>query len=312
MRISDAIRRYRNQLLAQGSSDYTVRGAKSALGQLATFLQKLDVTDIAHLNREVLMQYREELGWRLTKKGTPLSVRSQLELLTHVTCFCRFVVAEGWLTADPSADIPRPKKPRRLPRGVMDTNDIIEVLGMPDVRTLSGYRDKVILEVLYSTALRREEISNLELSDVDTDGGYVFVREGKGGKDRVAPLGSSVCDLVKSYLLEIRPQWPNAKKDKHLFLNRWGKRLGPNAVWAIVRKYGKAAEIDKPVAPHSMRHACATHMLRNGAPIRQLQEMLGHTSLESTQVYTHVTINDLRAMHKKFHPREQDKSEDNS
>lgn len=312
MLISDAARRYYNFLLAQGGSRYNARSAKSALGQLAKFLAAMDVTEIGQLNRDALMRYREELAWRLTPKGTPLGVRSQLTLLGHIACFCRFIVAEGWLLADPSVNIPRPKKPRRLPRNIMETTDVEQVLNLPDVRTLRGYRDRVILEVLYSTALRRGEISNLEISDVDTDGGYVFVREGKGGKDRVVPLGASVCDLVKSYLLEIRPSWPNAKKDKHLFLNRWGKRIGPDAVWAVVRKYGKAAELNKPVATHSLRHACATHMLRNGAPIRQLQEMLGHASLESTQVYTHVTINDLRAMHKKFHPREQDKSEEQS
>jgi integrase/recombinase XerD len=309
MQISDAIRRYRNQLLAQGASHHTVRGAKSALEELAQFLETMNVTEVAQLNRDSLMRYREELAWRLTPKGTPLAVHSQLNLLGHVACFGRFLVAEGWLLADPSANIPRPKKPRRLPRNIMETSDVECILALPDTHTLPGYRDRTILEVLYSTALRREEIANLELSDVDTDGGYVFVREGKGGKDRVVPLGKSACEVVKSYLIGIRPQWPNSAKDKHLFLNRWGRGMNPNAVWAVVRKYAKAADLDKPVATHSFRHACATHMLRNGAPIRQLQEMLGHDSLESTQIYTHVTINDLRAMHRKFHPREQ-KAED--
>ena len=304
MQISDAIRRYHNQLLAQGASDHTVRGAKSALKQLAQFLETQEVTEVGQLNRDALMRYREEITWRLTPKGQPLQVHSQLNLLGHIACFCRFLVAEGWLLADPSANIPRPKKPRRLPRHVMETGDVERVLALPDTRSLRGFRDRVILEVLYSTALRREEIANLELGDVDTDGGYVFVREGKGNKDRVVPLGKSACEIVKNYLLGIRPHWPNAARDKHLFLNRWGRGMSPNAVWAVVRKYAKAAELDKPVATHSFRHACATHMLRNGAPIRQLQEMLGHDSLESTQIYTHVTINDLRAMHRKFHPRE--------
>lgn len=306
MQISDAIRRYRNQLLAQGASDHTVRGAKSALKQLAQFLETRNITDVAQLNRDALMRYREEIAWRLTPKGQPLQVHSQLNLLGHIACFCCFLVAEGWLLADPSANIPRPKKPRRLPRNVMDTNDVERILDLPNIKSLRGFRDRTILEVLYSTALRREEIANLELGDIDTDGGYVFVREGKGGKDRVVPLGKSACDIVKSYLIGAHPHWPNAAKTKRLFLNRWGRGMSPNAVWAVVRKYAKAAQLDKPVATHSFRHACATHMLRNGAPIRQLQEMLGHDSLESTQIYTHVTINDLRAMHRKFHPREQE------
>lgn len=207
--------------------------------------------------------------------------------------------------ADPSEKIPRPKKPNRLARSNMEQKEVEQLMTLPDVRTLRGYRNRVILEVLYSTALRREEVTNLTIADVDTDGGYVFVREGKGGQDRVVTLGRNVCDRVKSYLQGVRPDWINADKDKHLFLNRWGRAMHPNGVWAVVRRYVTLAGIDRQVSTHSIRHSCATHMLRNGAPIRQLQEMLGHASLETTQLYTRVTINDLRAMHAKFHPREQ-------
>ena len=306
MPLADALRRYLNQLLAEGRSHHTLRGAKSALMQLMAFLDSIGIAAIAHLDHEALMRYREELAWRLTAKGTPLSVRSQLELLTHITGFCRFLIAQGWLLADPSKNIPRPKKPRRLPRSIMETKEVERMLAAPDTTTSRGYRDRTILEVLYSTALRREEVANLLIDDVDTDGGYVYVREGKGGKDRVVPLGQSVCDLVKSYLTGIRPEWINAAKGKHLFLNRWGKGMDPQAVAQVVHKYARRAGIEKPVSTHTFRHSCATHMLRNGAPIRQLQEMLGHASLETTQIYTRVTINDLRAMHRKFHPREQD------
>jgi integrase/recombinase XerD len=308
MPLADALRRYLNQLLAQGRSRHTLRGAKSALRQLVAFLDTIGIAVIAHLDHEALMRYREELAWRLTAKGTPLSIRSQLELLTHIAGFCRFLIAQGWLLADPSKNIPRPKKPRRLPRSIMETKEVERMLAAPDTTTLRGYRDRTILEVLYSTALRREEVANLLIDDVDTDGGYVYVREGKGGKDRVVPLGQSVCDLVKSYLTGIRPEWANAGKDKHLFLNRWGKGMDPQAVAQVVHKYARRAGIEKPVSTHTFRHSCATHMLRNGAPIRQLQEMLGHASLETTQIYTRVTINDLRAMHSKFHPREQEPS----
>lgn len=232
-------------------------------------------------------------------------MRSQLELIGHLNTFCRFLVAQGWLLTDPSAKIPRPKKPRRLPRSIMVTREVERILAQPKATTPRGYRDRVMLEILYSTAIRREELAKLQIDDIDLDGGYVFVREGKGRKDRVVPLGKSVCVLVQSYLTAVRPEWIGAHRDKHLFLNRWGKGMDPNAVWHVVHKYARAAGIDKPVSTHTFRHACATHMLRNGAPIRQLQEMLGHASLETTQLYTRVTINDLRAMRRKFHPREQ-------
>jgi integrase/recombinase XerD len=305
VQLSDAVRRYLNQLLAEGRSRHTVQGAKSSLKELLGFLAAIDVAEVSQLDHDTLMHYREEIAWRLTPKGTPLTVRSQLELIGHLNVFCRFLVAQGWLLADPSAKIPRPRKPQRLPRAIMDRTEVERILAAPDVTTPRGYRDRVMLEMLYSTAIRREELAKLRLDDIDLDGGYVFVREGKGKKDRVVPLGKSVCALVQSYLIAIRPEWMGADRDKHLFLNRWGKGMDPNAVWHVVHKYVRAAGIDKPVSTHSFRHACATHMLRNGAPIRQLQEMLGHASLETTQLYTRVTINDLRAMHRKFHPREQ-------
>lgn len=165
--------------------------------------------------------------------------------------------------ADPSEKIPRPKKPNRLARSIMEQKEVEQLMTLPDVRTLRGYRNRVILEVLYSTALRREEVTNLTIADVDTDGGYVFVREGKGGKDRVVPLGRNVCDLVKSYLQGVRPDWINADKDKHLFLNRWGRAMHPNGVWAVVRRYVTLAGIDRQVSPtrsaiRARRTCCAT------------------------------------------------------
>jgi integrase/recombinase XerD len=305
MQLADAGRRYLNQFLAQGRSRYTVRGARSALKELTGFLAGIGVEEVGQLDAEALRRYREELAWRLSPRGRPLSVRSQLELLGHVASFCRFLVAQSWILADPTEKLPRPRKPQRLPRAIVEAAELERLLALPDVRTARGYRDRLILEMLYSTALRREEIANLLLDDIDPETGYVFVREGKGGKDRVVPLGRSVCTLVKSYLTGVRPEWVGAERDKHLFLNRWGRGMAPNAVWAVVHKYVARAGLEKPVSTHSFRHACATHMLRNGAPIRQLQEMLGHASLATTQLYTRVTINDLRAMHAKFHPREQ-------
>jgi integrase/recombinase XerD len=304
MRLTDAIRRYLNAQLAEGRSLHTVKGAKSVLKQLAAFLQTIGIEDIAQFDSASITRYREELAWRPTPKGTPLSVRSQLEHLGHISAFSRFLVAQGWLLVNPAADVKRPRKPSRLPRSIMEPREVELVMAQPDMRTAQGYRDRAILEVLYSSAVRREEVAELLVTDVELDAGYVFVREGKGGKDRVVPLGRSVCDLVRAYLVGVRSEWIGAKSDNHLFLNRWGKGMTPNAVWRVVSVSAKKAGLEKRVSTHTFRHSCATHMLRNGAPVRQLQEMLGHASLETTQLYTRVTINDLHAMHKRFHPRE--------
>lgn len=309
MQLTDALRRYLNALLSEGKSRSTAINAKSALKALCALLESIGVSHIAELNHDTLMAYREELAWHVTAKGTPLSARSQAESLGHLRAFCRFLVREDWLLADPSLRIPNPKKPRSLPRAILDAKEVHQLMAQPDMRTARGQRDRVILEVLYSTAIRREEVSNLKMQDVDTATGYVQVRQGKGGKDRVVPLGASVCQLIETYIAGVRGEWPNADASDYLFLNRWGNRMDPNSVGAVVHKCVQWAGIKKPVSTHTFRHSCATHMLKNGASIRHLQEMLGHVSLETTQVYTRITINDLKDIHAKYHPREQQKKE---
>ena len=306
MKLTDAIRQYLNALHAMGRSPHTVRGAKSALKELKLFLHHLDVTDIEHLDPDTLMHYREELSWRLTPKGTPLSPRSQSECLGHLRAFCRWLVANDYLVGDPSEKIPNPKKLHQLPKAILEPKEIQKILKQPDMSTATGYRDKVILEVLYSTAIRREEVANIKLEDLDTESGYIVIREGKGRKDRVVPLGENVCQLIDTYLIGIRTDWINNDFDPHLFLNRWGQGMSPMAIWCVVHKYVKTAKLKKQVSTHTFRHSCATHMLHNGAPIRYIQEMLGHASLETTQVYTRITINELKKIHSRYHPREQD------
>lgn len=306
MKLDDAIRQYLNAMNATGRSPHTVKGAKSALKELNGFLQSLDVAHIEQLDPDTLMQYREELAWRLTAKGTPLTPRSQSELLGHLRAFCRWLVEHDFLVGDPSAKLPNPKKPHQLPKVILDRKDVRKLLDQPDLSTATGYRNRVILEVLYATAIRREETANIQLQDIDTDSGYLMIRQGKGRKDRVVPIGASVCKLIETYLTGIRPDWRNAENDHHLFLNRWGQRMQPMAIWCVVKKYARAAKLKKPVTTHTLRHSCATHMLHNGAPIRHLQEMLGHVSLETTQVYTRMTINELKKIHRRYHPSEQD------
>lgn len=310
MRIADAVRRYLNAMMAQGRSLQTVRTTRSGLKQLAAFLDSIEVTTIEQLDADVLLRYREALSWRMTDKGTPLAPRSQSELLGHLRAFCRWLVAQDWLVADPSKRIPNPRKPQQLPKAILDEGEVQQMFAAPDLRTATGFRDRVMLEVLYSSAIRRQEVANLRLDDVDTTHGYLIVREGKNRKDRAVPVGASVCKLLDTYIAGVRADWLGADRDRHLFLNRFGTGMDPNAVWQVVHKYARALNLDKAVSTHTFRHTCATHMLRAGAPIRHLQEMLGHESIETTQIYTRLTINDLREIHRRFHPRERDAESD--
>jgi len=306
MLLSDAVRRYLNAMAAVGRSPHTLRGAKSALKELDAILGSHDVTNVEQLTHDELLRYREALSWRLTIKGTPLSARSQSELLGHLRAFCRWMVEQDWLVSDPSKRIPNPRKPQQLPKAILDEAEVASILAQPDLRTATGYRNRVILEVLYSSAIRREEAAHLLMEDVDTAHGFLIVREGKNRKDRAVPIGGGVCELLQSYVAGVRAEWPGASRDRHLFLNRFGQGMSPIAVWQVVRKSVRAANISRAVSTHTFRHSCATHMLRAGAPIRHLQEMLGHASIETTQIYTRVTITDLKAVHRRFHPREQD------
>lgn len=306
MRIDDAVRHHLNTMRATGRSGSTVKGAKSALKELSAFLASIGVERIEQIDHDALMQYREELAWRLTPKNTPLLPNTQSNLLGSLRAFCRWMVEQDWLVSDPSKKIPNPKKQKHLPRCILEPKEIRAIMRQPDLSTATGYRNRVILEVLYSTAMRREEAANLKLDEVDTESGYCTLREGKGGKDRVVPLGASVCQLIETYIAGVRTDWIGADSNPHLFLNRWGQGMDPHAIYSVVKKYVALAGLKKQVSTHTFRHSCATHMLRNGAPIRHLQEMLGHESLETTQIYTRVTINELKQIHTQFHPREQD------
>lgn len=301
MRVRDVIPVYLKYLQTIGRSYYTIRGIKYGLLNFAGFLEQEEIFDISDLTTSVIEAYQEELAFRLTAKGTLLSLSSQIQLLCNVKGFTEFLKNREYLYQDPGTKIKPPRQPKSLPKVILDEKEIRQLMNAPDMQSNRGYRNRIILEVLYDTAIRRLELSRVKLADLDLDAGYIRVN-GKGDKERVVPLGDRVCRMIRNYILFVRPAFLQEEDDGYLLLNRWGKQMGPDSIWAVVRRCVHLAGIRKKVSTHSLRHACATHMLRNGAPTRHLQEMLGHASLESTQIYTRVTINDLKKIHAKYHP----------
>lgn len=301
MRLIDLIKDYLNYLFALGRSPYTIRDARFVLRSFNRFLEQENVYTVTDLSRDVLEEYRQDLAFSLTAKGTPLSIRTQVKRLGTIKGFTRYIKDMDYLIRDPGSSIKLPKEPKALPRVIMDKEDVQKMLSAPDIHTNKGYRNRVILELLYDTAIRRLEVATLKLSDLDLKAGYIHVH-GKGDKDRVVPVSKRVCNIIGNYILLVRPTFIKGDDPGHLILNRWGGPMTPNSVWAVVKRCTALAGIEKNVSTHTFRHTCATHMLRNGAPVRHLQEMLGHESLESTQIYTRVTINDLKAVHAKYHP----------
>lgn len=302
MDMKNRTQEYLTHLQACNRSPSTVMNSKNALRRFAGFLQAEGINGIDQLTSEVLEDYQQELAFTLTAAGSPLAIRTQNKLLGIMKGFCRYLKEHDYLIHDPGAIIKLPKEGRPLPRAILNEPEVKKLIKAPDTHTNRGYRNRVVVELLYDTAIRRAEIAGIKLADLDLDGGYLLVR-GKGNKERVVPVSARVCGLVRNYILAVRPAFIKDNDPGYLILNRWGRRMGANGIWAVVKRCGKLAKLSK-VSTHTLRHTCATHMLRAGAPIRHIQEMLGHESMETTQIYTHVTINDLKEVHAKYHPSE--------
>ena len=270
---------------------------------------------IEQLTPDLFLAYQQELPFRLTPRGRPISISTQLHDLSVLRSFGRYLVEQDFLMSDPARRLVFPRHPCVLPKMIPDVKQAVLLMGSATATATNGTGlsdiagvtcNRAVLELLYGTGLRRSEASNLNVGDLDLVGGYVWVRQGKGKKDRVVPLGQMAITALTVYLDAVRPTLIKDKDEGALFLNRFGGRLLGGGIFEVVKKAVASARLSPKITPHSLRHAAATHMLQNGAPIRHIQEFLGHASLETTQVYTRVTIIDLKAVHAKYHPREKE------
>jgi integrase/recombinase XerD len=304
MKTREAIMKYLQELKLLSYSPVTIKTTRYNLLRFARFLETEKVVTIDRITGGIMEEYQEELAFTLTAKGGLLAIRSQEKQLNNAKCFTRFLYEKDYLVSDPGARIKLPKQPRRLPRTILDEGEIRKLFMACAMNSNQNVRDRITLELLYDTGIRCAEVANIKTHDLDVKNGYLHVRQGKGLKDRVVPLCSRVCGLIRDYLLVVRPVYAGGKDKGFLILNRSGEKMSNNGIYFTVKRCVKAAGIKKNISPHTFRHTCATHMLKNGAPIRHIQELLGHESLESTQIYTKVTINDLKEIHTKYHPGE--------
>lgn len=305
--MTDLAEKYQKHLTVLNFAPGTIKGHLFYLNRFFRFLKEKGTGEITAVTRDTIQDYQTRLYEEINYRGEPNSVRTQNNALKVVKSFFRFLAEQGYLVGDPAKDISYAKAPKRLPRSILTPSEMRKLLQAPDTRTALGYRDRALLEVLYSTAIRKEEVINLLLQDVDYHEGFIQVNSGKGRKDRVVPVGKIACRYLENYIKAVRPSLIRDPYNHHLFLSLKGNKLSKNMVWEIVRRYTKKARIKKVISPHSFRHTCATLMLRNRANIRHIQEMLGHASLDSTQVYASVSITDLKEVHSRCHPRERDK-----
>ena len=230
-----------------------------------------------------------------------LSVRSIARTISALKGFYRFLVSEGEIETNPARLLSAPKLPRRLP-GVLSRSEVELLLAQPDITTSRGERDRAMLEMLYATGLRVSELVHLRIPNVNTEAGFVRTL-GKGSKERMVPVGAKALEALKSYLDHGRRALLKQRSSSYLFLSQRGKPMTRQGFWKIIKRYGLKAGIRKEITPHSLRHSFASHLLECGADLRSVQIMLGHSDISTTQIYTHITRERLKEIHRKYHPR---------
>lgn len=297
---------------ARGNVPTTVDKKRHALFRLVSFLTRQGVQHVQDVTPSILAAWQTEvLATRTVRGGQPLSGTELWFRLGTVKEFFDHLVQQKIVFINPVPHFLLPKRPERLPRDVPTQEQIEEALGAPDIKTPLGLRNRAILELFYSAGLRRRELATLNLYDVDLVEGVVHVRQGKGGKDRTVPVGKTARAFITQYIRTARNRPPIYLRRKHarthppspaLFLTQYGRQFNPVSLNQLVKKYLRPTRSGQARACHALRHACATHMMRGGAHIRYLQELLGHTKIETTQIYTHVCPLDLKEAHKKHHP----------
>ena len=260
------------------------------------------LTKPGEVTKRILERYQRHLFYFRKPNGQPLSVERQHVLLVQLRMYFRWLCRENFLPANPASEVELPRQPVRLPRDTLTVSQVEQLLAVPNVETLVGLRDRALLELLWATGLRRAEAAKLSLYDVGFEKGTVFVREGKGKKDRVVPLPQRTAEWLERYLRDVRPRLASLEDEGAFFLSEAGGRLSPGTVTQLVRALLRKSGFQGRGSSHLLRHACATQMLEGGADVRFVQELLGHASLETTQVYTRVTISKLKEVYEACHP----------
>lgn len=251
---------------------------------------------LVNVSREQITGYMTQLK----EKG--LAAATIARKLAAIKAFYRFMTAEGYMDANPAEVIEAGTKGIKLPR-VLSEDEVVRLLNQPDITTAEGFRDRTMLEVLYATGMRVSELINLTLDRVDLNMKYI-IAFGKGSKERIVPLGSVAAEFLQQYLEKVRPKLTHADRNTNIvFLAFGGHELTRQRFWQIIRAYGRKANINKALTPHILRHSFATHLLDNGADLRSVQELLGHSDISTTQIYTHLTNKRLRDIYAKAHPR---------
>jgi integrase/recombinase XerD len=298
------MRDHLHALQVKNYSEYTVRGREGHIGFFIAWLEERGITEAIDVTRPVLERYQRYLFHYRKTNGEPLSFRSQHARLVPLRVWFRWMTRQNFILHNPASEIDLPRLGRSLPKHLLSAAEVERVMNGCDITDPIGLRDRAILEVVYSTGIRRLEVVRLKLYDLALDRGLLLVNQGKGSKDRYVPVGARAIAWLRKYIEEARPQLAVEPDDFSVFLTAQGEPFSRDHLTWTVRERIVAAGTGKAGACHLLRHTMATLMHENGADIRHIQAILGHEDIRTTQIYTQVAIRALQQIHAATHPAE--------
>lgn len=305
------LQKYLEAITIKNYSHTTIDKRDNVLRRFIAWCDERELNTPQDTQKTHIQRYQKTLHYCTQKNGEPLKASTQSRYISGVKHFFKWLSIENYILFNPAADVELPKDEISLP-SVLSEVDIERLMQQPSLSDLKGLRDRAILEVLYSTGMRRKELCELQLDAISLSQQTVMVRKGKGKKDRLLPLGERASQWVARYLADSRMGLVRELDEQTVFLNNSGKPYRDTKLGDCVKRYLVQADIHLTGSCHLLRHAMATHMLENGADIRYLQAMLGHSNLQATEIYTHVSIRKLQAVHAATHPSEQEAEEEES
>ena len=282
-------------IVEKGLSRNTIEAYSHGLTRFLNHLRGKGVQEIREVGKFHIR------GFLLALRGKNLNTKSIVRNLVAIRTFFRFLIQEGVLESNPVEELESPKVAKTLPE-ILTLKEIEQILEQPNLQTPLGTRDRAMLEMLYATGMRVSELTQLPIHQVNLEGGYVLLY-GKGSKERIVPLGTEAMKWVTVYLKTARGILSKGKESPSLFINRSGKGMSRQRFWKSLKDYAQRAGLRKRITPHLFRHSFASHLLERGADLRSVQMMLGHADISTTQIYTHVTGERLKKVHKQYHPR---------
>jgi integrase/recombinase XerD len=272
----------------------TLQSYRRDIEQYMSYLREININNITSTNKTTIIAYL----LHLQKKGRATSTISRN--LASIRSFYQYITKNRIIEKDPTTELESPKVEKKLPQ-ILSTQEVELLLEQPKCTDLKGFRDKAMLELLYATGIRVTELISLDIEDVNLEVG--FIKCSKGTRERMIPIGSIAINALQEYMTKARGFLIQSNEEKALFVNINGGRLTRQGFWKIIKQYKNQAKINKDITPHTLRHSFAAHLLENGADLRSIQEMLGHSDISSTQIYAQIAKNKIKEIYKKTHPR---------